>query len=144
MKHNIWSIIFVGLGILSIFIGITSSGNHTYTERASARFIFFGIILIALSLFGMVPNRKSDNIKEAEIFNFRETDTDDNCGKCDRFDKNSFDGLEVNCKFFHIKTDENHICDLLKPQLKEDIVNNFNMNNNKHIIDYKDLLKKMR
>ena len=54
----------------------------------------------------MVPNRKSDNIKEAEQFNFRETDTDDNCGECNRFDKNSFDGLNVNCKFFHIKTDE--------------------------------------
>lgn len=80
MKHNIWSIIFIILGILSIFIGITSSGNQTYTERASARFIFFGILLIALSLFGMVSNRKLDNIKEARLFNFRETETDDNCG----------------------------------------------------------------
>ena len=145
MKHNIWSIIFIGLGIICIFIGITSLGNQKYTERIAIRIIILGIILIVLSLFGMVPNRKSDNIKEAEKFNFRETDTTDNCSECNRFDKGSLDGLEVNCKFFHIKTDENHICDLLKPQLEDENIGKSNtINSNKHIADYNDLLRKIR
>jgi len=61
---------------------------------------------------------------KAKEFNFRETDNDDNCSKCNRFDKKSFDGFEANCKFFHIKTDENHICDLLQPQLEEESIAN--------------------
>ena len=95
----------------------------------------------------MVPNRKSDNKKNAEKFNFRETDTDDNCIECNRFDKMFFDGFEANCKFFHIKTDENHICDLLQPQLEKENLNKFNtLNSNKqnNIMEYKDLLRKLR
>ena len=61
---------------------------------------------------------------EAKEFNFRETDNDDNCSKCNRFDKKSFDEFEANCKFFNIKTDENHICDLLQPQLEEESISN--------------------
>jgi hypothetical protein len=145
MKHNIWTIIFIGLGIICILIGITSIGNQLYTERVASRIIILGVVLIILSLFGMVPNRKSDNIKEAEKFNFRETDTDDNCGECNRFDNSSFDGFDVYCKFFHIKTDENHICDLLQPQLDGESINNYNTkNSNKHIADYNDLLRKIR
>ena len=63
---------------------------------------------------------------EAKEFNFRETDNDDNCSKCNRFDKKSFDGFEANCKYFRIKTDENHICDLLQTQLKEESIANQN------------------
>jgi hypothetical protein len=121
MKFNIWSIIFIGLGIICIFIGITSLGTQKYANRIGARIFIIGIILIVISLIGMVPNRKSDNKKEAEKFNFRKTDTDENCSKCSRFVKNSFDGLEADCKFFHIKTDEKHTCDLLQPQLKRNI-----------------------
>ena len=119
MKFNIWSIIFIGLGIICISIGITSLGTQKYTNRIGSRIIILGIILIVISLIGMVPNTKSDNIKEAEKFNFIETDTQDNCSKCNRFVKNSFEGFEADCKFFHIKTDANHACDLLRSQLKE-------------------------
>ena len=66
MKHNIWSIIFIGLGIFCILIGTTSLGNQQYAERLAVKIIILGIILIIFSLLGMVPNRKSDNIKEAE------------------------------------------------------------------------------
>ena len=61
---------------------------------------------------------------EAKKFNFRETNNDNNCSKCNRFDKKSFDGFEANCKFFHIKTDENHICDLLQTQLEKKSIAN--------------------
>ena len=145
MKFNIWSTIFIGLGIICIFVGITSVGTQKYTGRIGGRIFILGIILIVLSLIGMVPKRKSDYIKEAEKFSFRETDTDDNCRKCNRFDMNSFDGFEADCKFFHIKTDNNHICDLLQPQLEEENVSKSNTNSgNKHIMKYKDLLRKIR
>ncbi len=117
MKYNVWSIIFIGLGIICILMGVTSLGNQVSTGRVGSRIIFIGIILIVLSLIGMVPYRKSDHRKRAEKFNFRETDTDNNCRECSRFDMNSYDGFEADCKFFHIKTDEDHVCDLLKPQL---------------------------
>ena len=55
----------------------------------------------------------------AKKFDFRETDNDDNCSECDSFDKKSYDGVEANCKMFHIKTDKNHICDLLQAQFEE-------------------------
>jgi hypothetical protein len=145
MKHNIWSIIFIGLGIFCIFIGATSLGNQQYIERLAVKIITIGIALIVLSLLGMVPNTKSDNIKEAEKFNFRETDNNDNCGECSRFNKKSSDESDVNCKFFHIKTDENHKCDLLQPQLEEENVNKSNTKNtNNHIMNHEELLKKMR
>ena len=146
MKHNIWSIIFILLGIICIFIGLTSLGNQRYTERLAFRIIVLGIILIIFSFIGMVPNRKSDKKKDAKKFNFRETDTDNSCIECNRFDKKSFDGFETNCKFFHIKTDENHICDLLQPQMEKENLNKFNtLNSNKqNIVEYKDLLRKLR
>ena len=126
MKFNIWSVIFIGLGIICIFIGLTSLGIQKYANRIGVRIFILGIILIVISLIGMVPNRKSDNEKEAEKFNFRETETEDNFSKCSRFVKNSFDGFEADCKFFHIKTDENHTCDLLQPQLKRKNINKSN------------------
>lgn len=144
MKHNIWSIIFIGLGIFCIFIGTTSLGNQQYAERLAVRIIILGIILIVFSLLGMVPNRKSDNIKDAEKFNFRKTDNNENCGECSRFDKNSSKDSDVNCKFFHIKTDENHICDLLQPQLENENISKSNTKTNNHIMNYEELLKKMR
>ena len=81
--------------------------RESTTERLAVR-LLFGLILIVLSLLEMVPNTKSDNIKEPEKFNFRQTDNNNNCGECSRFNKKSSDESDVNCKFFHIKTDENH------------------------------------
>jgi hypothetical protein len=144
MKFNIWSIIFIVLGIICIFIAITSFGNQKYANRIVGRILILGIILILISLVGMVPNWRSDYKKEAEKFNFRETDSKDNCRKCSRFDVKSFDGFEAHCKFFHIKTDVNHACDLLKPQLDENISKSNTKNSNKHIVKYKDLLRKIR
>lgn len=124
-------------------MGITSLGNHLSTGRVGSRIIFIGIILIVLSLIGMVPYRKSDHRKRAE-FNFRETDTDNNCSECSRFDMNSSDGFESNCKFFHIKTDEDHICDLLQPQLgRDDTIKSSTIDSNNGIMNLIGLLRKI-
>jgi uncharacterized membrane protein len=52
MKFNIWSVIFIGLGIICIFIGITSLGTQKYANRIGARIFILGIILIVISLIG--------------------------------------------------------------------------------------------
>jgi hypothetical protein len=145
MKHNIWSIIYIVVGIIFIVIGLTSLGNQIYTNLIVVRIIILGIILIILSLIGRVPNRKSDNKKDAEKFNFRETDADENCSKCNRFDKKYFDGYEANCKFFHVKSDRNHVCDLLYPQLIETDNTSYTSKSNKpKIMNHEDLLRKLR
>ena len=93
----------------------------------------------------MVPYRKSDHRKRAEKFNFRETDSDNNCRECSRFDMNSYDGFEADCKFFHIKTDEDHVCDLLKPQLDgENTIKSRTVGSNNRIMNMIDLLRKIR
>lgn len=102
MKY--WQIHFIILGIILIiiakffvvFIGLAVTGFFL---------IFFG-------LFGIVrPYLKSP--PRPERYNFRETTSDKNCSKCDSFDEESFDGCEADCEFFNIKTDKDHICDLI-------------------------------
>ena len=110
--------------------------------------LILGIILkysIYIVELDLVPKGKSDHRKRAEKFNFRETETDNNCRKCSRFDMNSYDGFEADCKFFHIKTDEDHVCDLLKHQLDgENTIKSRTVGSNNRIMNMIDLLRKIR
>ena len=68
-------------------------------------FIILGFLLIYYSRSSLKLHKD-----EEEKFNFRYTDSVDNCLKCKCCDPKSLS----NCKFSHIEIDENHVCDLLK------------------------------
>ena len=50
--------------------------------------------------------------EEADKFDYRETNKEDNCTKCKYYDSEYDESAKGTCKFFHINIDENHICDL--------------------------------
>ena len=130
MKRTWNNVIFV-IGIFFILISIIltyinlKSGYLTLNARnpvSGARGSVMGGALYLLLGLGMVfysiVHMKSSKNKQ-ESFNFRDTNSSDNCLKCKYWDSSSFDGFEANCNYFHIKTDENHVCDKLQPQLEK-------------------------
>ncbi len=71
-----------------------------------------GFFLLFMGIMGMIlPYLR--RTPRADRYNFRETTSDNNCSKCDCFDEDSFDGCEADCEFFNIKTDKDHVCDLV-------------------------------
>jgi hypothetical protein len=132
---NIWNIIFIILGLIGLIISLITYGAFDY-------FSFISIVIIAVGIWGMFFDSRNPKTK----FNFRETNNYDNCNRCNRFDKKSSDGFVENCKFFHIKTDRNHVCDLLCPQSKDETDNKSYIRkaNKPEIIKHEDLLRKMR
>jgi hypothetical protein len=81
---------------------------------------FFVSLILAFGLFWFIWQPRNLGIKKAEEFSYRITDNEaDNCLKCECCDMKSLDGFEDSCKFFHIKIDENHVCDLLKKRMDD-------------------------
>lgn len=120
--ENIWNKVIIIVGILCVFLGILNiyytfiSGVSTSNTETTGNGYF--IFLIILGFIMIYYSRASVKLhrNEEEKFNFRETDSHDNCLKCKCCDPKSL----TECKFFHIQIDENHVCDLLEPQLEED------------------------
>ncbi len=71
-----------------------------------------GFLILFIGLLGIVW-KYVKRPPRADKYNFRETTSDNNCSKCDCFDKESFDGYEADCEYFNIKTDKDHVCDLV-------------------------------
>ena len=119
-------IIFILIGIILTYINL-KSGYITLNAKnpvsGSRGSVMGGALYLLLGLgmvFYSIVHVKSSKNKE-KLFNFRDTNSSDNCLKCKYWDSQSFDGFEANCNYFHIKTDENHVCDKLKPQLEKNV-----------------------
>ncbi len=129
-----WNRIVIFVGILCIGYIIngsanTSSGNVISNTLYHNSFELFILILIFILISYYWTSFKLHK-NEEDKFNFRETDSMDNCLKCECCDKKS----STKCKFFHIEIDENHVCDLLEPQIEEESSKNQNnMINNTRI-----------
>jgi hypothetical protein len=82
-------------------------------------FIEFALLVVAFGLFWLIWKPRNLGTKKAEKFNYRGASDEDSCIKCKCFDMKSFDGFEAECKFFHIKIDKDHVCDIIEPQLDE-------------------------
>lgn len=102
MRHN-WSIILIVIGIICICLSVF---NLSYARASVA-----GIVIILLGLAGL--GLKTSGIEEAKKFNYRETDSADNCLKCKYCNMKSYDGYEADCNSFKMKIDEDHVCDIL-------------------------------
>ena len=120
--QNIWNRIIIILGILCIVLGILdvyntfSSGPSNTVNIGNSFFIFFFILGFLLIYYSRTSLKLHDH--EENKFNFRETDSHDNCLKCKCCDPKSL----TECKFFHIEIDVNHVCDLLEPQIEEEML----------------------
>jgi hypothetical protein len=99
-----WMINIIALGLLSLFIA--------YTIPMFAWLVVNGFLFIFIGIIALIAPYTIDGKKRAEKYKFRETTTEKNCKNCTCFDMNSFNGFEGNCKYFKIKTDENHVCNL--------------------------------
>jgi hypothetical protein len=125
---DIRNIILFAVGILCAFFGIINvyadlvSGYLTMFDVLQGRGFdtFMGIIGILLVYYSTTSLKLHRN--EDEKFNFRVTESDENCLKCRCCDPKTL----TDCKFFHIKIDENHVCDLLEPQIEEEMLNKQN------------------
>jgi len=122
--NNNWNKISIILGILCIGLGIMDGYNNLISGELISNpgtvgngFDLFILILGFLLIYYSRASVKLHK-NEEEKFNFRETDSHDNCLKCRCCDPKSL----TECKFFHIKIDENHVCDLLEPQLDEEML----------------------
>ena len=96
-------------GIMIIIIGIIAL---SITQIVNDRLSYFSIGAIGIILVGLIWmyfNSKDSKQK----FNFRKTDSEDNCTKCKYYVAKSFDGVQTNCKFLNIKVDEFHVCDFI-------------------------------
>ena len=133
MKNG-WNRIIIVLGLLLIVVGVITgyndliSGNSTSNNGLQEN--GFELFMVILGFFLIYYSRTSLKLhkNEEEKFNYRETDSKDNCLKCKCCDPKSL----TKCKFFHIEIDENHVCDLLEPQLEEEMLkeqNNMVSNN---------------
>jgi hypothetical protein len=71
-----------------------------------------GDVKIRLSLVEIMPNIKSIKEQQADVLNFRETNSNENCKNCKYCDQGLFDKFESECKIFNIKVDTKHVCDL--------------------------------
>jgi hypothetical protein len=124
---NIWNKIIIVVGILCILLGIMNG----YSSLISGALISntgnmgdgFNLFIVILGFIMIYYSRASLKLhkNEQSKFNFRETDSHDNCLKC-KCDQKSL----TECKFFHIEIDENHVCDLLEPQIEEEMLKNQN------------------
>ena len=126
-----WNRIIIFVGILSIGYIINgnnnvSSGDWISNTIQANGFDLFILILGFVLIFYFRASLKLHK-NEEEKFDFRETDSDENCLKCRCCNPKSL----TDCKFFHIKIDEHHICDLLEPQIEEEILKEQNKAINK-------------
>jgi hypothetical protein len=119
--ENIWNQIIIIVGILCVVLGILNVYN-TFISGVSISntgtigngyFIFLFILGFIMIYYSRASTKLHRN--EEEKFNFRVTDSHNNCLKCKCCDPTSL----TECKFFNIQIDENHVCDLLEPQLEE-------------------------
>ena len=95
------------IGIIFIIIALASV---SFLQEIAGRIGILGIILLFLGVF--IPNMKATGKKSAEKLNFREKDADDNCMTCKYSDLKMLNGSDAGCKWFEIKIDDNHVCDL--------------------------------
>ncbi len=80
---------------------------------------YFVLLILAFGLFWFIWKPKNVGMKKAEEFNYRITNNEvTNCLECECCDMKSLDGFEDNCKFFKIKIDAHHVCDLLKKKME--------------------------
>lgn len=127
MKDIRNEILFV-VGILCAFYGIINVYNDLVLGYLTLLDVlqgygfdtFMGILGIVLIYYSGTSLKLHNH--EENRFNFRETDSHDNCLKCKCFDPKSL----TECKFFHIEIDENHVCDLLEPQIEEEMLKDQN------------------
>jgi hypothetical protein len=114
------NIIGVGFGVLILFIGLKYSGNFssshgvTWSGRVDSRIFILGLILVLYNiarLLGLFSFMNKNHQEEANKFNFREINYGNNCSKCKYYDTKSVESDAI-CRFFNIKTNENHMCDL--------------------------------
>ncbi|MGB7968691.1 MAG: hypothetical protein WCF28_03835 [Methanobacterium sp.] len=123
---NIWNKIIIIVGILCIILGVMNG----YSSFISAATISntgnigngFNLFIVILGFIMIYYSRASLKLhtNEENKFNFRETDSKDNCLKCKCCNPKSL----TECRFFHIEIDENHVCDLLEPQIEEEMLKN--------------------
>ena len=126
--ENIWNRIIIIVGILCVFLGIFDAYNTLTSGVTTSNsgnigngyFLFLFILGFILIYYSRTSLKLHKN--EEEKFNFRETDSQDNCLKCKCCNPKSL----TECKFFHIEIDENHVCDLLEPQIEEKMLKNQN------------------
>ena len=123
--QNIWNRIIIILGILLIVLGIldvynTINSGLLTLNMGNGYFIFLFVLGFLLIYYSRTSSKLHNH--EENKFNFRETDSTDNCLKCKCCDPKSFS----ECRFFHINIDVNHVCDLLEPQLEEEMLKDQN------------------
>jgi hypothetical protein len=98
-------------------LNLNLNANSGWVTPLDVDFRIFnlGIILILYNsarLLGFFSFMNLSKQEEADKMDYREINTKDNCTKCKYYDSKSNESSKANCKFFHIKVDENHICDL--------------------------------
>jgi len=98
------------ISIIIIIIGVIAFLVTRIVHDPSYNFSLGAIIIIIIGLIWMYFDSKGPDRK----FNFRKTDSVDNCTKCKYYNKRSFNGVDTDCKFLYIKVDEFHVCDLYK------------------------------
>jgi hypothetical protein len=82
--------------------------------------LILGLILVLYNfarLLGLFSFMNKNHQVEASKFNFREINYGNNCSKCKYYDIKSVESDGAICRFFNLKTDENHMCDLFEIQI---------------------------
>lgn len=97
-------------GIVIIIIGITA---FLITQIVNDRLSYFSMGAIGIIIVGIVWII-FNSTDSKQKYNFRETDSYNNCMKCKYYDTKSFDEHYADCKFLQIKVDKFHICESFK------------------------------
>ncbi|ADZ08900.1 hypothetical protein Metbo_0649 [Methanobacterium lacus] len=92
-------------GIVIISIGIIS---FIITQIVNDRFSYFSMHAIGIIIVGIVWII-FNSTDSKQKYNYRETDSENNCMKCKYSDIKYFNELYANCKFLHIRVDKFHI-----------------------------------
>jgi hypothetical protein len=104
MKNG-WNRIIIVLGLIFIVLGIITGYNDLISGYSTSNYGLqgngFELFIVILEFFMIYYSRASLKLhkNEEEKFNFRETDSHDNCLKCKCCDPKSL----TKCKFFHIE-----------------------------------------
>ena len=108
-KMNKSYIIFIVIGIIALFVSIYLEDDY-YWGMGS-------IIIILIGIWGYLyyPTDK----QASDRYNYRLVTSSFNCMNCTYCDMEHFDGSLADCKFFRIKIDKNHVCDLFKLSIEK-------------------------
>jgi hypothetical protein len=100
---------FIVLGVVALFISIYLEDDYIWGMGS--------IVIIFIGIGGYLYHPKGKQASEES--NYRLVTSFFNCLNCTYCDMEHFDGLLADCKFFRMKIDKEHVCDLFKLSIEK-------------------------